>query len=108
MIRSIFMKTKFKIIAVVIAIFLVLGTFLYFKYYFTYEQKNVLQRRIETITGQDLTVTIFGFDGRIIKRWVNVTKISAAKDKRNYTYFYTKDNKYVQIPDSVWYIAEEE
>lgn len=102
------MSKKFKIIIVIVSIFLILGIFLYFRYFFTYEQKNILKRQIETITGQNLTITVFGFDGRIIKRWKNVQKITAAKDTRNYTFFYTKDNKYVQIPDSVWYIAEEE
>ncbi len=102
------MSTKLKIIIAVILIFLIGGTYLYFKYFFTYEQKNILKRQIETITGQNLSVTIFGYDGRIIKRWKNVQKITAPKETRNYTFFYTKDNKYVQIPDSVWYIAEEE
>ncbi len=102
------MSTKSKIIIAVLLIFLIGGTYFYFKYFFTYEQKNILKRQIETITGQNLTVTIFGYDGKIIKRWKNVQKISAAKEERNYTFFYTKDNKYVQIPDSVWYIAEEE
>ena len=70
--------------------------------------QNITNRKIEAITGQNLTVTIFGFDGRIIKRWTGVKKITSFKDQRNYTFFYTKDGKYVQIPDSVWYIAEEE
>jgi len=107
------MKNKIKIISVVIIILLIVFGFIYFKYFFTYEQRNVFQRRIESITGQNLTVTVFGFDGRIIKRWQNVQKITSGRSRdgsgeRNYTFFYTKDNKYVQIPDSVWYIAEEE
>ncbi|MCP4132492.1 MAG: hypothetical protein GY754_16080 [bacterium] len=102
------MQTKLKIIGIVLLILLVIGGYFYFKYYFTYEDKNITQRKIEAITGQDLTVSIFGLDGKLIKRWVHVQKISAAKEERNYTFFYTKENKYVQIPDSVWYIAEEE
>ena len=102
------MSAKSKISSVLIIILLLSGVYLYFKYFFTYEQKNVLKRQIETITGQNLTVTVFGFDGRVIKRWTNVQKITSGKGVRSYTYFYTKDNKYVQLPDSVWYIAEEE
>ncbi len=102
------MSKKLKITGVILLVLIALFLFFYFKYFFTYEQRNVFQRKVETITGQNLTVTIFGFDGRIIKRWVNVKKISAAKDTRNYTFFYTQDGRYVQIPDSVWYIAEEE
>ncbi|MCU0820899.1 MAG: hypothetical protein MUC95_00305 [Spirochaetes bacterium] len=102
------MSTKFKIYSIIFTILLASGVYLYFKYFFTYEQKNVLKRQIETITGQNLTVTVFGFDGRVIKRWSNIGKITSGKGVRSYTYFYTKDNKYVQIPDSVWYIAEEE
>ncbi len=102
------MLKKSRLIIIVLILFLIAGLYLYFKFYFTYEQKNVTQRQIETITGQNLTITIFGFDGRIVKRWTNIKKISAAKDQRNYTYFYTSDGRYVQIPDSVWYIAEEE
>lgn len=102
------MKTKFKIAGAVLIVLVIIGLFLYFRYFFTYEQRNVLQRRIETITGQNLTITIFGYDGRIIKRWTNVQKITSGRDDRDYTYFYTSDNRYVQIPNSVWYIAEEE
>ena len=102
------MKKKLIIVGALLIIVLIITAFLYFKYYFTYEQKNILQRRIETITGQDLTITIFGFDGRIVKRWTNVKKITSGKEERNYTFFYTKEGKYVQIPNSVWYIAEEE
>lgn len=98
-------KTKFIIIFLIL---LSAGLYLYFKFFFTYEQKNIIKRKIETITGQNLTVTVFGFDGKIIKRWTSIQKITTGKDLRNYTYFYTKDNKYVQIPDSVWYVAEEE
>jgi len=102
------MFKKSRIIMIILALLLVLGTYFYFRYYFTEEQKNITQRKLETITGQNLTVTIFGFDGRIIKRWTGVKKITSFKDERNYTFFYTKDGKYVQIPDSVWYIAEDE
>lgn len=102
------MFKKWKIITILLIILGIAGVYLYFKYYFTYEQKNVLQRKIETITGQNLTITVFGFDGRVIKRWEHVEKISSGKDLRAYTFFYTQDNKYVQLPDSVWYIAEEE
>ncbi|HNX24546.1 MAG TPA: hypothetical protein PKG60_10895 [Spirochaetota bacterium] len=102
------MFKKSRIIMIILTLLLVLGAYFYFRYYFTEEQKNITQRKLETITGQNLTVTIFGFDGRIIKRWTGVKKITSFKDERNYTFFYTKDGKYVQIPDSVWYIAEDE
>jgi hypothetical protein len=104
------MKTKITVVIVALVMLLAGGLYFYFRYYFTYEQKNILQRRLETITGQNITVTVFGFDGRIIKRWPNVKKISSGIGERNltYTFFYTSDGKYVQIPNSVWYIAEEE
>ncbi len=102
------MFNKSRIIGVIIALLLIFTAYFYFRYYFTSEQKNITQRKLDTITGQNLSVTVFGFDGRIIKRWTGVKKITSFKDERNYTFFYTKDNKYVQIPDSVWYIAEEE
>lgn len=99
---------KSRILAAVLILFVVFGLYFYFRYYFTEEQKNITQRKIESITGQNLTVTVFGFDGRIIKRWTGIKKITSFADQRNYTFFYTKEGKYVQIPDSVWYIAEEE
>lgn len=102
------MFKKSRIIMIILTIFLVIAAYFYFRYYFTSEQKNITQRKIDAITGQNLSVTVFGFDGRIIKRWTGVSKITSFKDERNYTFFYTKDGKYVQIPDSVWYIAEEE
>jgi hypothetical protein len=102
------MFKKTRIIFAIVIILLIISGYFYFKYFFTYEQKNITQRKIESITGQNLSVTIFGFDGRIIKRWTGVKKITSFQDQRNYTFFYTKEGRYVQIPDSVWYIAEEE
>jgi len=102
------MFKKSRIIFVAVIFLLIVSGYFYFKYFFTYEQKNITQRKIESITGQNLTVTIFGFDGRIIKRWTGVKKITSFQDQRNYTFFYTKEGRYVQIPNSVWYIAEEE
>jgi len=102
------MFKKSRIIIIIVTMLLLLSAYFYFKYYFTEEQKNITQRKFDTITGQNLTVTVFGFDGRIIKRWTGVKKITSFKDERNYTFFYSKDGKYVQIPDSVWYIAEGE
>lgn len=99
---------KWKIITILLIIILVGGGgFLFFKYFFTYEQRNKFTRDIQNVTGQNLTVTIFGYDGKIIKRWINVKKITSGKDDRDYTYFYTEDGLYVQIPNSVWYVAEE-
>ncbi len=102
--------TKFKLTGIVLVLLAVLAGYFYFKYYFTYTQKNIVQKKLETITGQNLTVTVFGYDGRIIKRWTNVKKITSGSGERNltYTYFYTSDERYVQLPNSVWYIAEEE
>ncbi len=105
--------TRFKIIGSILLVVLVLGIFLYFRYFFTYEQRQHIKRQIDTVTGQNMTVTVFGYDGRIIKRWVGIQKITSGYSRggsgeRNYTYFYTREGKYVQIPDSVWYIAEEE
>ncbi len=106
-------KTRIKIISVFLIVAAFLAIFIYFRYFFTFEQRQVIKRKIGSVTGQNLTVTIFGFDGRVIKRWAGVQKITSgyARDssgERNYTYFYTREGKYVQIPDSVWYIAEEE
>ena len=102
------LSTKLKIAGGIITALLIVFLIVYFRYFFTYEQKNIVRRQLDTITGMNLTVTVFGFDGRIIKRWTGVQRITSGKDLRPYTYFYTKDGKYVQIPNSVWYIAEEE
>ena len=106
-------STKFKIIGSTLLVALILGMFLYFRYFFTYEQRQQIKRKIDTVTGQNMTVTVFGYDGKIIKRWVGIQKITSGYSRgtsgeRSYTYFYTREGKYVQIPDSVWYIAEEE
>jgi len=102
------MSLRTKLIGAALAVFIIAGVFVYFRFFFTYEQRNIIRRQIDSITGQNLTVTVFGWDGRIIKRWTNVQKISSGKDLKYYTFFYTKDGKYVQIPASVWYVAEEE
>jgi hypothetical protein len=81
---------------------------IYFKYFFNYEQRNQIKRQIETITGQNLVVTVFDMNGKIVKRWTGVQKITSNPGATPYYYFYTKDNKYVQLPTSIWFIAEEE
>ena len=55
------MKLKSKIYTILIVLLIagVAGTFIYFKFFFTYEQRNVFKRKIESITGMDLTVTVF-------------------------------------------------
>lgn len=102
------MLKKIKLIGILIIILFVIGLGVYLKFFFSYEQRNVFQKRVENITGQNLTITVFSMDGQIVRRWNGVQKISSGVEGHNYTYFYTKDKKYVQIPNSVWYIAEEE
>jgi hypothetical protein len=102
------MNTRTRIIGLILILLLAAALFIFLRYFLTYEQRNRFQRNISTVTGQNLTVTIFGYDGRIIKRWTGVQKITSGQEERSYTYFYTRDKKYVQIPDSVWYLAEEE
>ncbi len=104
---------KGKIIGIVIVVLLVVSAFVFFRYFFTFEQRQQFKRKVDTVTGQNMTVTVFGYDGRIIKRWVGIQKITSGYTRggageHNYTFFYTREGKYVQIPDSVWYIAEEE
>lgn len=101
-------KSKLTTGLIIFLILSVISVFVYFKYFFTYEQRNVFQRKVETITGQNLTITLFTVDGEIIKRWTGIRKITSGPEHRNYVYFYTKEGKYVQIPNSTWYIAEEE
>jgi hypothetical protein len=106
-------SVKIRIFSILIIVILIISGFIFFKYFFTFEQRQQFQRKIDTVTGQNMTVTVFGFDGRIIKRWVGIQKITSGytrsgSGERAYTYFYTREGKYVQIPDSVWYIAEEE
>lgn len=104
---------KVRLLSVFLVILVIISGFIFFRYFFTFEQRQQFKRKVETVTGQNMVVTIFGFDGRIIKRWVGIQKITSGYSRpgsgeRTYTYFYTRDGKYVQIPDSVWYIAEEE
>jgi hypothetical protein len=102
------MKRRLIFGSVAVVVVAAIGFWLYF-FYFNIERSNILKRSIDKYTGQDLTVTIFSYDGKIIKQWHNVKKITSGGDSsRYYTYFYTQDGKYVQIPNSVTYIAEEE
>ncbi len=104
---------KGKIIGITIVVLLVLSAFIFFRYFFTFEQRQQFMRKVDTVTGQNMTITVFGYDRRIIKRWIGIQKITSGytrgvSGERNYTFFYTREGKYVQLPDSVWYIAEEE
>jgi hypothetical protein len=92
-----------------IFVFLIIfGMFIFFRFFFTYEQRNKFMRSVETVTGQNLTITTYDMNGKIIRRWSKVQKITSGEGVRSYVFFYTADGKYVQIPDSLWYIAEEE
>ncbi len=102
------LRTKLGVFFIVLTILGAAGLFIYFRYFFTYEQRNKFTRQIETITGQNLTITLFDMNGKVIKRWTGVQKITSGDEFREYVFFYTKDGKYVQLPNSVWYIAEEE
>ncbi len=102
------LSRKVKLWGVIVVALLIVLAFVYFRYFFTYGQKNIVRRKLDTITGMNMNVTVFGFDGRIIKRWTGVQRITTGKDGRNYFYFYTREGKYVQLPGSVWYVAEEE
>ncbi len=104
------MKTsiKLKIFGVFLVIASIIVGYFYFKYFFSEEQKNITKRKIENLQGLNLKVTVFGMDGKILATYKNVGKITSSTDGRNYTYFRTSDDRYVQIPNSVWYIAEDQ
>ncbi len=105
--------SKIKVIFSMIIIVVVMAVFgwLYF-FYFNVERSNQIRRSIDKYTGQNLTISVFSLNGQLIKQWKNVSKVTSGSaggaDQRNYTYFYTKEGKYVQLPNSVYYIAEEE
>ena len=106
-------RTKSKVIIFLIIAMLLISGIIYFRFFFLYEERVVIGRKSVSITGMNLTVTIFGCDGKIVKRWKNVNKITSGRapdgsTERYYTSFFTRDRKYVQIPNSVWYVAEEE
>ena len=92
-----------------IAFLIVAAMFIYFRFFFTYEQRNRFQRSVESVTGQNLTVTVFDASGKIVRKWNGVQKITSSSEVgKGYVYFYTAAGKYVQLPNSVWYVAEEE
>ncbi len=96
------------LIMISIILLAVFALFIYLRFFFTYEQRNKVKRSIESVTGQNLRITIFDMNGKIIRQWEHVPKISTGGADRHYTFFYTDNGRYVQIPDSVWYVAEEE
>lgn len=107
------MNLKMKLIVAGLLLAAITGGGFYLRYFFSYDQRQRIKRSVDSVTGQNLTVTVFGFDGKIIKRWVGIPKITSGYSREGsvllrYSYFYTREGKYVQIPDSVWYIAEEE
>jgi hypothetical protein len=95
------------LVLIVLTLVIIAGFYIFFRFFFTYEQRNRFKRSVESVTGQDLNVTVFDMNGKVIRKWVHVKKITTGGNDRHYTYFYTEDDRYVQIPDSVWYIAEE-
>ncbi len=102
------MSSKFKVVVFLLIIAGIFSGYIYFKFYFKPGKENETRYAIDSITGQNLTVTVFSIDGKVLRKWNNVKIITTIKDKGNFSYFYTKDKKYVQIPESVTYIAEEE
>jgi uncharacterized membrane protein len=91
-----------------VSLVLVSAIFIYFRFFFTYEQRNKFQRSVESVTGQNLVVTVFDMNGKTVKKWSGVQKLTSAEKDKGYVFFYTSDGKYVQLPNSVLYIAEEE
>mgnify|MGYP006940549709 CR=1 FL=1 len=102
------MSIKTKLFIGTGVILVALAGFLFFRYFFSYEQRNIFRRRVASVTGMNLTVTVFDYNGKIVKRWTGVQRITSGSDRQYYTYFFTREGKYVQIPTSVWYVAEEE
>lgn len=98
---------KYLILFAVILV-LLLALIIFFRFFFTYEQRNRFMRSVETVTGQNLTITVFDMNGKVFRKYTGVQKITTGEPARGYVFFYTAGNKYVQIPDSVWYVAEEE
>ncbi len=86
----------------------IFALFIYFRFFFTYEQRNRVKRSIESVTGQNLKITLYDLNGKTIRQWEHVPKISTGGDNKHYIFFYTENGKYVQISDSAWYTAEEE
>jgi hypothetical protein len=85
------------------------GLFIAYKLIFTEEKKNIIRRKLQTYTGFNLTVTVYSYDGKVLRVWKGVSKVTSGhKQGQNYVYFYTKDGRYVQIPHSAMYIAEQE
>ena len=99
-----------RLLYIVIAVIVISGTlFVAYKLIFTEERKNIFRRKIQTYTGFNLTVTVYSYDGKVIKVWKGVSKVTSGhKQGQNYVYFYTKDGRYIQIPHSVIYVAEQE
>ena len=54
--------------------------FIYFRFFFTYEQRNRFQRSIESVTGQNLTVTVFDGTGKTVRKWTGVQKITSSAE----------------------------
>ena len=109
------MLKKIKIFFIILALLSIPVGYLYFKYFYKSEQKNIVHeqentdlRKTESVSGKNMSVTIFTANGSIIKRWTGVKKITESRDDKHHTSFYTSDGKLVQIPESVWYIIEEE
>ncbi len=103
------MKTsiKLKIFGIFFVVILIVIGSVYWKYFGTAERKNITMRKVENLQGLKMTVHVFSYSGRILRTYENVSKITSGKGDRSYTYFRTSDNRYVQIPNSVCYIAED-
>ena len=99
------MSIKAKIIMFLVLILMIIGLVVYFLYFFNAPRKDAV------LPGAgmrgNLTVTVFGNDGKIIKRWTGM-KRAAARDAATTNLFTTREGKSVQIGPAVWFIAEEE
>jgi len=99
------MSIKAKIIMFLVLILVIIGLVVYFSYFFNAPRKDAV------LPGAgmrgNLTVTVFGNDGKIIKRWTGM-KRAAARDAATTNLFTTREGKSVQIGPAVWFIAEEE
>jgi hypothetical protein len=98
------MSFKSKMILIILIIIIFFSVYMLF---IKSDGDKNTSKKTDALHNKNITLTIFGNDGRIIKRWINVKGITADKNG-SHTSFHTRDGKYVLMPNSLWYIAEEE
>jgi hypothetical protein len=92
------MIKKSRIIFVVVIILLIISGYIYVKYFFTYEQKNITQRKIESLQGRISLLQYSVLMGALLKDGPELKKLLHFRTREIILFFIQKKDAMFRSP----------